>query len=400
MSWRLSSEQREAKITSNAIDWGIADVAKSRRFMEVLVVGGKGSGKTSVVYQQHCLFVNAGEMSFGREGACKRDVLFHVLEHMVSVIKLMEEFGVEFEDLDRTKDFQLIQESICNGLPPTFNLSADQGDALKRLWADDGVQEAFQLGTDKQRLHGAAGYFLNDLERLCCEDYVPINMDIWRCRVGTLTIYGGLSGHKDFPLRLTEVAQPTKSTKWLQCFGNATAVLYLVDLSVYDGKTGENKDADLHESMVYFETVCNNEWLANKPVILLLNKTDVFRKKLESIPLSKCFPEYTGTQTFEEAISFIQNQFEKLNRNPNRTIVTRFTCAKNPSSTRYIFDAVEEAVLKEIAASSETKTDHRATSSEAENFRTDDARNFMTGLKIFFQRIRTFLSSTDLNHKH
>ena len=72
----------------------------------------------------------------------------------------------------------MIQESICNGLRPTFNLSAKQGDALKRLWADDGVQEAFQLGTDKQRLHGVAGYFLNDLERLCCEDYVPINMDI------------------------------------------------------------------------------------------------------------------------------------------------------------------------------------------------------------------------------
>ena len=68
------------------------------------MVGRKSSGKTSVVYQLHFLFVNAEEMSFGHEGACKLDVLFHVLEHMVSVIKLMEEFGVEFEDLDRTKD--------------------------------------------------------------------------------------------------------------------------------------------------------------------------------------------------------------------------------------------------------------------------------------------------------
>lgn len=50
----------------------------------------------------------------------------------------------------------------------------------------------------------------------------------------------------------------------------------------------------MHESLEIFETLLGYPPFCNTPVILLLNKADVFRKKITYHSLADYFPQYEG----------------------------------------------------------------------------------------------------------
>ena len=56
------------------------------------------------------------------------------------------------------------------------------------------------------------------------------------------------------------------------------------------------------ESMKLFDSICNNKWFTDTSIILFLNKKDLFAEKIEKSPLSMCFPEYTGMETYTYVI--------------------------------------------------------------------------------------------------
>lgn len=103
----------------------------------------------------------------------------------------------------------------------------------------------------------------------------------------------------------------------------------------------------MHESMKLFESICNNKWFVETSIILFLNKKDLFERKINSSPLTICFPDYKGkntnliksvnrfqgADTYEDAAPYIQVQFENLNkRKDSKEIYTHFTCATDTSN--------------------------------------------------------------------
>lgn len=90
--------------------------------------------------------------------------------------------------------------------------------------------------------------------------------------------------------------QRTERRKWLHCFDNVTAVIYLAALDEYDMKLEEDNGTNrMVESLKLFSEVTSSQWFKNTSVILFLNKDDLFREKLPRSPLSKLFPEYNGS---------------------------------------------------------------------------------------------------------
>lgn len=53
----------------------------------------------------------------------------------------------------------------------------------------------------------------------------------------------------------------------------------------------------MHESLMLFDSICNNKFFIDTSIILFLNKKDLFAEKIKKSPLSICFPEYTGKNT-------------------------------------------------------------------------------------------------------
>ena len=66
-------------------------------------------------------------------------------------------------------------------------MTEEIGAALKRIWQDAGVQECFARGNEFQ-LNDSAAYFLNEIDRLSKDDYVPSEQDLLRTRVKTTGI--------------------------------------------------------------------------------------------------------------------------------------------------------------------------------------------------------------------
>ena len=63
------------------------------------------------------------------------------------------------------------------------------------------------------------------------------------------------------------------------------------------------------ESIAMFEHVVNLECFSNTTVVLFLNKLDLFRGKLATVPLQWYFPEYSGGHDTNAALKYIWGRF-------------------------------------------------------------------------------------------
>ncbi|KAJ7408971.1 guanine nucleotide binding protein (G protein), alpha activating activity polypeptide O [Willisornis vidua] len=101
----------------------------------------------------------------------------------------------------------------------------------------------------------------------------------------------------------------------------------------------------MHESLMLFDSICNNKFFIDTSIILFLNKKDLFAEKIKKSPLTICFPEYTGPNTYEDAAAYIQAQFESKNRSPNKEIYCHMTCATDTNNIQVVFDAVTDIII-------------------------------------------------------
>lgn len=70
-------------------------------------------------------------------------------------------------------------------------------------------------------------------------------------------------------------------------FDNVGVVIFIASLSEYNEKLFEDSNINaMDEALDLFRSTINNEWFRDKPVILLLNKMDLFAEKLS---VSYCY---------------------------------------------------------------------------------------------------------------
>ncbi|XP_016329011.1 guanine nucleotide-binding protein G(i) subunit alpha-1-like, partial [Sinocyclocheilus anshuiensis] len=191
--------------------------------------------------------------------------------------------------------------------------------------------------------------YLNDLDRISSSSYVPTQQDVLRTRVKTTGIVETHFTFKDLHFKMFDVGgQRSERKKWIHCFEGVTAIIFCVSLSDYDLVLAEDEEMNrMHESMKLFDSICNNKWFTDTSIILFLNKKDLFDDKIKRSPLTICFPEYTGSSTYEDAAAYIQCQFEDLNkRKDTKEIYSHFTCATDTKNVQFVFDAVTDVIIK------------------------------------------------------
>ncbi|KAF4793023.1 hypothetical protein TURU_115594 [Turdus rufiventris] len=145
------------------------------------------------------------------------------------------------------------------------------------------------------------------------------------------------------------LAMPRSSST--QCLGNSDPVLTVEQANSSRAKAtapgGEKISWQnrMHESLMLFDSICNNKFFIDTSIILFLNKKDLFAEKIKKSPLTICFPEYTGPNTYEDAAAYIQAQFESKNRSPNKEIYCHMTCATDTNNIQVVFDAVTDIII-------------------------------------------------------
>jgi len=199
------------------------------------------------------------------------------------------------------------------------------------------------------QISDSAPYFLENANEFSVADYEPNDEDVLRSRVKTTGIT-----EVTFPIetefyKMVDVGgQRSERKKWIHCFQDVTAILFVASLSEYNHMLEESETTNrMQESLKLFDDIVNNVWFQKTNIILFLNKIDLFEEKIQrKIPITICFPEYSGANTVDATKSFIAEQYTNRIRQQDRSFYTHFTCATNTDNIKIIFRSVQDILLK------------------------------------------------------
>ncbi|XP_063752917.1 guanine nucleotide binding protein (G protein), alpha activating activity polypeptide O, a isoform X2 [Eleginops maclovinus] len=344
MGCTLSAEERAALDRSKAIEKNLKeDGVTAAKDVKLLLLGAGESGKSTIVKQMK--IIHEDGFSGDDVKQYKPVVYSNTIQSLAAIVRAMDTLGLDYGDKERKADAKMVCD-VVSRMEDTEPYSAELLGAMMRLWSDSGIQECFSRAREYQ-LNDSAQYYLDSLDRIGAADYQPTEQDILRTRVKTTGIVETHFTFKNLHFRLFDVGgQRSERKKWIHCFEDVTAIIFCVALSGYDQVLHEDETTNrMHESLMLFDSICNNKFFIDTSIILFLNKKDLFAEKIKKSALSICFPEYTGPNTYDDAAAYIQAQFESKNRSPNKEIYCHLTCATDTGNIQVVFDAVTDIII-------------------------------------------------------
>lgn len=101
--------------------------------------------------------------------------------------------------------------------------------------------------------------FFEDLDRLFTKEFVPTDQDVLRARLRTTGITETHFDLGSLQYRMFDVGgQRSERKKWIHCFENVNALLFLVAISGYDQCLAEDKDGVRILHADHFTSVATN----------------------------------------------------------------------------------------------------------------------------------------------
>jgi len=200
-------------------------------------------------------------------------------------------------------------------------------------------------------LKESAPYYFSEIKRIASPDYVPSDADILRSRQKTTAVIETFFEVDKIMFKVIDVGgQRSQRKKWIHLFQDVTAVLFCASVACYNMQLRECRDINqFDDCLQLFGEIINTRWFANTPVILFLNKSDLFKEKLTTAPLNLYFPDYKGSPSdYDQAINFIKRKFLSQNNNPDKLILSHITCATDSSSIVVVFKAVRSFIMNQV----------------------------------------------------
>jgi guanine nucleotide-binding protein G(i) subunit alpha len=333
-------------LNSKDIDRGLQlDYTEQNAEAKLLLLGTGESGKSTIVKQMKVLYQHGYTQN---ECAEFRDlILSNMLVAMQTIVMSCNALSIKIDDPE-------VATLAVSTILPQADVVAF-GNWIRKLWADPSIQACFRRHSEYQ-LSDSAPYYFAEVDRICTPEYIPCEQDILRSRVRTTHVVEIKFTYSDLSFRMYDVGgQRNERRKWMHCFQDVTAVIFVVGISEYDLKLLEDQQQNrMIESLWLFNNIYEAEWFRNTNMILFLNKTDLFRKKLvdQQIPLTVCFPEYTGGFDFETGSQYVKSQFMQNKLGPHeatldsRIVYPHFTCATDTENIKSVFTAVKDTILQ------------------------------------------------------
>lgn len=345
-----SVEDKSAKERSELIDKKILqDARESEKVIKLLLLGAGESGKSTLVKQMkiiHCNGFSQKELQ-----SYKLTVCDNLISSMKVVLEGMGQLRIMLETPRNKHHAEVLLTKMDLFLPGTAEMHPDIALAIRELWKDGGVRKSFDKSFEYQ-LNDSAAYFFENQVRILERNYVPTFGDVLRSRVRTTGIIETNMLVEHVSYRIYDVGgQRSERRKWIACFDDVKAVLFVAALSGYDMTLFEDCSMNrLEESLTLFQAICNNKFFVTTSMILFLNKVDLFREKIMYTKrhLRIYFRDYTGPDhNVEAAGSFIQGEFTARNHNRKKMVYPHFTTATDTSMVQVVLNVVLDTIIME-----------------------------------------------------
>ncbi|XP_050722947.1 guanine nucleotide-binding protein G(q) subunit alpha-like isoform X2 [Eriocheir sinensis] len=321
----------------------------------LLVLGASDTGKSTFMKQMRYVFGDAFPAHERRRHL--PHVRRNLLESLHKMVLAMDVLAVAYA----TPEARVAAGRFADMVPLEAFLHEDSPmdpslvEETRAMWADQGVQEVFRRGNE-YHLMTNADHFIASAPRILRDDYLPSVDDILRMRYPTHCSVTSTYDVGEMRMTMHDMGgQRGARGEWVTHFARPTAILFLASLAEFDQNVEEadreekERKNRVHESLEIFETLLGYPPFHNTPVILLLNKADVFRKKITYHSLADYFPQYEGPAG-DEAMGreYLSGLYEGLAVKHGRHYVSRFTEATNTEDFKAIFSFVKTHVSRNM----------------------------------------------------
>ncbi|KAL9189447.1 hypothetical protein ACHAXT_009122 [Thalassiosira profunda] len=216
-----------------------------------------------------------------------------------------------------------------------------QSNTMKQVWAKRNAVNV--IDSHKE--------YLNDIPRIASPDYKPSTQDVLIARVRTTQVVMEKYRIDGIDFEMYDVGgQRSERRKWIDCFDQVTAVIFVAALSEYDQTLAEAKRTNrMVEALELFRSVCNNRAFSNTSIMLFLNKKDIFAEKIlySDIAAQRPFCDYAGpTKDFDHGVLYFIQKFKDclIDDEFNDSFI-HVTCATDTNNMEFVLDSTRTIIM-------------------------------------------------------
>jgi len=357
-------------ITNQTIAESIAEDKKRRKVekskITLLLLGAGDVGKSTFCKQ--LLLGNGDEVQLA---SLKREYRSILASNSVNGIQKLRKFIAQSETqsnfvypAELAASIQVLDKvGVIPEENDTFLLTPQIADAITAVWSHNDVKQTMTaLGQSLEHAHFPGGiigfhYCCENVQRFADPDFVPTNNDILVGKKRTIGVQEVNFVYQKVDFTIIDVGgQRNERKKWLNCFSTVEAVIFLAALNEYDQVLEEDPTTNrMVESLKLWKVLTNSAFFINTPFILFLNKSDLFQKKIEIVPLEDIFDEYSTFNPddkmggrFEKGCAFIADQYKQFSGTDS--FVHHVTNATESTCCQKVFSTISENLFKDLVS--------------------------------------------------
>ncbi|KAH6893880.1 heterotrimeric G-protein alpha subunit, GPA3-like protein [Coprinopsis sp. MPI-PUGE-AT-0042] len=326
------TDKKAAKARSDEIDEQIeAESRRLKREYKVLVMGTDQPSLCTLVNQMK--IIHQGGLSETELTAFRPVVHKNVMESAYEALKHMRKAGLNWVDrsnlvlADKVLDFH-----VATLWDTHSYISLEIAEAINQLWKDPIMPTIMDDLCGKCDSIDSVVYFLSEVLRIGEPDYLPNEMDVLRAH------------HEPVGISETRFTMG-QLAKWIHHFENVTSIIFCTALSDYDQVREGQTQTRMVESLLLLESLTNARWFTRTSIILLFTEFDIFKNKLQRVPLDHYFPKYTGGTDVNEATQYIRSKFVNRARgSAQSTVYSHVTQGTDNINIGLVFHMVKDTI--------------------------------------------------------
>jgi len=311
--------------------------------VKLLLLGAGESGKSTIFKQMKILF---GMPLTDEEKQHATPIVYNnIITSMKIICENCNDLGLK-SSVAALEAFDLLMS-----LSDEAEIDPAVGGQIKALWNDPGIQATWSRRSEFQIVESVQFYF-NDLDRIMADDYLSTQQDLLYARVRTSGIVEEKYQIDGASFVMYDVGgQRNERKKWIHCFEEVTAVIFVAALSEYDQNLYEDASTNrMIEAIQLFDEITNNRFFTSSAMILFLNKKDLFEEKInavdpKSVEVFKDFPG--GIGDYDKGVEYFLGKFLEVNRQPDKQVYHHVTCATDSENVSVVFQACKDIILKQ-----------------------------------------------------
>ncbi|KAH9921380.1 G-protein alpha subunit [Amylocystis lapponica] len=192
---------------------------------------------------------------------------------------------------------------------------------IVELWGDPAVQAG--LKEEGVVLREQSGFFLDEAARITVLDYEPTFKDVLRARVQTigveeyhLTVEVSAERGQRWAFYDVGGARGKGVASWVPYFEDVNAIIFLCPISAFNEVLLEDPDLNrLLDSFNLWQTICASKLLVKATFVLLLNKCDILKAKLDAgVSFARHVKSYKDPNDFEHVSDYLKRKFTTMHK--------------------------------------------------------------------------------------